>query len=84
MYVEIFLKLSRHAGSTPATSTIEKSSRTLCGFCFFNGGTKSQDFTSLREAQLHSKNEVFSSHLHLYPEVLLVKSFHYAYAPLHL
>ena len=30
------------------------------------------------------KNEVFSSHLHLYPEVLLVKSFHYAYAPFHL
>ena len=45
------------------TSTIEKSSRTLCGFYFFNGGTKSQDFTSLREAQLHSKTKFF---LHIF------------------
>jgi hypothetical protein len=44
-------------------------------FIFFNGGTKSQDFSSLREAQLHSKNEVFSSHLHKISEASLVKSF---------
>jgi len=37
--------------------------------------TKTQVFTSLcRQAQLHSKNKVFSSHLHQIPEALLVKS----------
>jgi len=50
-----------------------------------NGGTKPQGFTSLcRQAQLHSKNKVFSSHLHRTPEALLVKSFHSANAPFHL
>ena len=53
-------------------------------FIFFNGGTKSQGFTSrllclaasaaIAKA-LHSKNEVFSSHLHKISEALLVKSF---------
>ena len=37
--------------------------------------TKTQVFSSLcRQAQLHSKNKVFSSHLHQIPEALLVKS----------
>ena len=37
--------------------------------------TKTQVFTSLcRQAQLHSKNKVFSSLLHKIPEALLVKS----------
>ena len=40
--------------------------------------TKPQGFTSLcRQAQLHSKNKVFSSHLHKIPEALLVKTLHF-------
>ena len=46
--------------------------------------TKTQVFTSLREAQLHSKGAAFSSHLHQTPEALLVKSFHSAYASFYL
>ena len=49
-------------------------------FCLKKWRTKPQGFSSLREAQLHSKNEVFSSHLHKNRESLLVKSF--AFAPL--
>ena len=36
--------------------------------------TKTQVFSSLCEAQLHSKGAAFSSHLHQIPEALLVKS----------
>ena len=63
-------------GSNPSSSAI---------FLQKNGGTKTQVFSSLcRQAQLHSKNEVFSSHLHQTPEALLVKSFHSADASFHL
>jgi len=37
-------------------------------FCQKNGGTKTQVFSSLCEAQLHSKGAAFSSHLHRTPE----------------
>ena len=46
------------AGSTPATPTI---------FLPKKWSTKTQVFSSLRGAQLHSKNRVFSSHLHPAP-----------------
>ncbi len=36
--------------------------------------TKTQVFSSLCEAQLHSKGAAFSSHLHQIPEALLVKT----------
>ena len=39
----------------------------LSFFCLFSEGkkiTKTEGFTSLREAQLHSKGAAFSSHLH--------------------
>jgi len=36
-------------------------------FCFQKWRTKPQGFTSLREAQLHSKGAAFSSHLHPVP-----------------
>ena len=58
------------AGSNPALSAIF--------FAKKKWRTKPQGFSSLsRQAQLHLKNEVFSSHLHQIPEALLVKSLHF-------
>ena len=46
-------------------------------FCLFKAKTHevARLLFSVPQAQLHSKNKVFSSHLHLFHEVLLVKSF---------
>ena len=46
-------------------------------FCSKKWRTKPQGFTSLCEAQLHSKGAAFSSHLHQIPEALLVKTLHF-------
>ena len=59
---------NRTAGSNPALSAI---------FLPKKWRTKPQGFTSLCEAQLHSKGAAFSSHLHKKREALLVKSLHF-------
>ena len=60
MYVEIFLKLSRHAGSTPATSTRTNSLLakvlTIASSFFVPFVAVSQGFTEISAANRESLN----------------------------
>ena len=66
VWLERCVRDAEAGGSNPLTPTI---------FLQKKWSTKTQVFTSLREAQLHSKGGAFSSHFHQTPEALLVKAF---------